>query len=177
MKVRFKEGKCFEFVNNSLDILKINKDKLGVFDFLRYRNLNDGSKEYVVEEELYYRGEKFYLVRTNYDMFIDDIHCNAITLISEHNVEVIGIEVGDKVKVINDGLIYTTYGDFFIDNNLENRLMINYQYNNSNIDMDDKYIVEYIGTHKHSGKTICVIKEVGWSERVYLIEIEGLRKL
>ena len=179
MKVKFKEGKCFNFVNNSLNILDTNKDKLEVFDFLRYRNINDGGEGYIVEKELYYRGEKFYLVRTNYDMFIDDIHCNAITLISEHDVEIIDIKVGDKVKVIDDGMLYTTYGEFFIDNNLENYLMINYQYKNSNIDMDDKYIVEYIGTHKHNGKIICVIREVNWDEkygRVYLIEINGLKK-
>ena len=176
MKVRLKEGKGFEFVDNSLNILNENKDKLGVFDFLRYRNINDGGKEYIVERELYYRGEKFYLVRTNYNMFVDDTNCKAITLISEHNVEIVeDIEVGDKVRITYVGKLYSTYWKFFVENQLSPSLLGRYQYERSDIDTKEKYVVEYIGEHSNKKDKVCVIREDYEYGKVFLIDMDGVK--
>lgn len=176
MKVRLKEGKGFEFVNNSLNILNENKEKLGVFDFLRYRNINDGGKEYIVERELYYRGEKFYLVRTNYDMFVDDTHCKAITLISEHDVEIVeDIKVGDKVKITDVGKLYSAYWKFFVENQLSFSLLGRYQYDRGDIDTKEKYVVEYISYHNTNMNKICVISEDYEDGKVFLIGMDGVK--
>lgn len=184
MKVKFKKGERYDFVHKGVEsILENNLDILDTLDLLRYRNICDmgNGAEYNVYKTVYKSYKAYFLVECNSKIEIDGNKYPSLCLVDIDDVEQIkDIEVGDKVKVINDGLIYTTYGKFFIDNNLENYLMINYQYNNSDIDMDDKYVVKYIGKHKDNGRTICVIKEVSWSEdsgRVYLIEIDGIRKV
>ena len=186
MKVKFKKGR-YDFIHEGVEgILENNIDALSTLDLLRYRNIynNRNSAEYNVYKTLYKNCEKYFLVESNISIIeIDENKYSILCLVHADDVEEVrdrDIEVGDKVKVINDGLIYSTYGDFFTENNLEPYLMINYQYNNSNIDMDDKYVVEYIGTHISNNRKICVIKEVSWSRtsgKVYLIEIDGLKKV
>lgn len=184
MKVKFKKGEKYDFVHEGIeDILESNLGTLTTLDLLRYRNLYDlgNGAEHNVYKTVCKNCKKYFLVESNSNKTeIDGNKYPILCLVDADDVEEVKIEVGDKVKVTDDGLLYTTYGAFFIDNNLENYLMINYQYNNSNIDMDDNYIVKYIGTHKHNDKPICVIQEITWCEnsgRVYLIGIEGLRKV
>lgn len=190
MKVKLK--KDVEFIHeNASTILESSlfshnsfSERASVLDLLRYRNYY--AKEYIKDEykvykTIYYNTYKYYLLETNITITIDENHYSTLCLINADDVEEVeDIEVGDKVKVTNDGLIYSTYGDFFTENNLEPYLMINYQYSNNDVDIDDKYTVEYIGTHRHNGRKLCVIKEIAWSKtsgKVYLIEIDGLMKV
>lgn len=185
MKVKFKKGERFDFMHKYVEqILENNLDILSTLDLLRYRNLYDmgNGAEYNVYKTLYKNCKKYFLVESNTNKVeIDGKQYPKLCLVSEDDIEEVeDIEVGDKVKVTNDGLTYTTYGDFFTENNLEPYLMINYQYSNNDVDMDDKYVVEYIGTHRHNNRKICVIREIAWSKtsgKVYLIEIDGLMKV
>lgn len=121
------------------------------------------------EYEIIFKDEEYVLVKTSSDIVL----CGKVEDIIKEE-----IKIGDKVKVIHSGMIYSNYNDFFIENNdIDIYLITNYQYTRGDIDTSLKYKVRYIGKHSTNGSTICLIQEIKnepKNGKVYLINMEGL---
>lgn len=125
------------------------------------------------EYEVIFKDEKYVLVKS----IFGSVLCGRVEDIVETKDE---IKVGDKVKVIDDGMIYPNYNDFFIENNnIDIYLTTNYQYDRHNIDTKLIYKVRYIGKHSVDNSKICLIQEIraeSKNGKVYLINMDGLEK-
>ena len=82
------------------------------------------------------------------------------------------IKVGDIVKIIDTGKLYTTLDE----NHVPEHLRLKYAYNDNNVnqlkDVDCEVI--YIYKHKTDGCTLCAIKPV-YDIKIYIIDIKGLK--
>ncbi|MDE7104969.1 MAG: hypothetical protein K2O36_03720 [Ruminococcus sp.] len=97
------------------------------------------------------------------------------------------LQVGDIVKVVNNGKTYTTYCKFFRVYNIENYLNFYTWYKVgediskcAEIDLPpngSKYEVQYIAKHhRYNDKTLVVISTLDYDE-VFLIGIAGIEKV
>lgn len=87
-------------------------------------------------------------------------------------------KVGDMVKVVDAGSLYTTYDSFFIKHNIM-ELGLRYQYLHSDINKSATYKIKYIGKHTDSFNMVAVIEEVKdndyCAKKIYLINVDGLK--
>lgn len=116
-----------------------------------------------------FQDDKYVLVKN----YLGEIICCRVEDIKMDN-----INIGDEVKVINEDYLYTTYADFFIENDISKDLTIRYQYGSGEVvNKDATYIVKYIGYHVWGDRKLCLIQEKFDFNRVYLIGVEGLEKV
>ncbi len=89
------------------------------------------------------------------------------------------IKIGDTVAIIDSYLTYTTYVDWFIKYE-ENELGVRYAYkDNAVIDRyssSGKFKVKAIHKHLDYANVLCAIEHED-TKRIFLIDIEGLRKI
>lgn len=89
-------------------------------------------------------------------------------------------KVGQKVKVVKPGECYTTYSDFFTENNVPIDIAIRYQFCRSLEDEDynnQTYIVDFVGKHRWKSEgALYVIHEV-CSIRTYLVNERALQSI
>lgn len=87
-------------------------------------------------------------------------------------------KVGQKVKVVKPGECYTTYSDFFTNNNVPMNIAVKYQYDRSLEDEDyndQTYVIDFIGKHHWEGEApMYVIRDV-YSDRAYLVNERALK--
>lgn len=87
-------------------------------------------------------------------------------------------KVGQTVKIVKPGECYTTYNDFFTNNNVPIGTATRYQYDRSLEDEDyndQTYIVDFVGKHHwQSEGALYVIHEV-CSARTYLVNERALK--
>lgn len=96
------------------------------------------------------------------------------------------IAVGDKVKIVNRSLVYTTYADWVVENVSDPCMVARFAYDQLPNDDDTVYVVKAIATHGVFGKTkLAYIQNyfkynsgvVDIQRPCYLVDIEGLEKV
>ena len=91
-------------------------------------------------------------------------------------VDDIEIKVGDYVRVIDTGYAYTTYTEFFIDNDIV-KLGLKYHYGTIPEYNKEIYKVVYIAPHEYQPEvSICAIQNMDSIGQIYLMDIDGLVK-
>lgn len=85
------------------------------------------------------------------------------------------LKVGDKVRVVNAGLLYSTYDEWVIRNIADKRLIARYQYN-CKIDTSKIYKIRKIALHSMRVKRVLAYIESTWDESCFLIGVEGIEK-
>ena len=85
------------------------------------------------------------------------------------------LKVGDKVRVVSAGMLYSTYDEWVVRNIADKRLIARYQYNRS-IDTSKVYRIRKIALHSTSVKRVLAYIESTWDESCFLIGIEGIEK-
>lgn len=92
------------------------------------------------------------------------------------------IKVGDKVKIVDSGKIYSGYWQWVADNVEDKGLIARYKYEGSPSYFDETYIIRVIASHgRNESKKLAYIERVtlddyGPSECI-LIEINGIKKV
>lgn len=87
-------------------------------------------------------------------------------------------KVGQKVKVVKPGGCYTTYGDFFTNNNVPLDIAIRYQYGRSLTDEDyndQTYIIDFVGEHCWKSECVLYVIHEVRSCRTYLVNEYALK--
>ena len=88
------------------------------------------------------------------------------------------IKVGDVVKVVDLGKVYSTYAEW-VDENVHGIAKCMYQYDDAKPDTTIKYQVLAVGKHPVTSNTLMYIQEVnddGYG-KCYLMENKGLEKV
>ena len=106
-------------------------------------------------------------VRANLDGLLETIRKRFSSLV-----------VGDRVVVVDEGLIYNLYKDWFRENNIPLDYAVRYAYGHQ-IKSGVKGTIRYMAPHsKNSKEMLCLVEtDHNWSGRpVYLVGLNGLVK-
>lgn len=97
------------------------------------------------------------------------------------------IEVGDKVKIVSKGFVYTTYVDWVVDNVPDPRMAACFVYGQIPNEDDTVYVVKAIAPHGGVWKTkkLAYVQKyseyyfgtVNTNQPCYLINVNGLEKV
>lgn len=96
------------------------------------------------------------------------------------------IEVGDKVKIVNKGSVYTTYTDWVVDNVPDPRMVACFAYGQAPKEDDTVYVVKAIAPHGEAWeKNVAYVQKyseyyfgtVNTNQPCYLINVDGLEKV
>ena len=85
------------------------------------------------------------------------------------------IHVGDFVKVVDDGGMYTTYTEWVVKNVDDKEKAVRYAYDSETVPSKCKVVV--IGKHDDEETTLAYIEDVEWPYHCYLINVDGLKKV
>ena len=96
------------------------------------------------------------------------------------------IEVGDKVKIVDNGRIYSTYADWVVENVSDTRMVARYAYGHAPNMNNAVYMVKAVAPYsKYNEETLVYVQRyyeflsgaLDISQPCYLIGIDGLEKV
>lgn len=149
--------------------------------------------KYIIEEELY---DKIHTLLCNYEDLLsriggeyrnglleDDWNAfyglvdkyDSLPTYEDESTEVKSTSIGHAAKVINEGLSYVTYADFFKENAIEEQYTLRYDYGYSASE-DGSYVIVGEGYHDITNGKVYVLQNIN-TNRVYLVAEEGVKIL
>lgn len=94
------------------------------------------------------------------------------------------IEVGDKVKIVTNGRVYSTYADWVVENVHDPRMVARFAYGQVPNEDDTVYVVKAIAPNGMTGMKLAYIQRyfnysdvISKQQSCYLIRIDGLEKV
>ena len=124
-------------------------------------------------------GQSIYYVRIYEDDNCDTPSCYCY-LMDETGLEAYGpeIKVGDKVNIVNSGMLFDTYADWVVEHITDKNLLAHWAYGSRGWSANGVYEVMCIAPHGGGYGPLAFIKSLeGTSYKCFLITVDGLAKV